>query len=236
MTDTAAARRRGAARDHPARAPRRGVLVGAPLPDLERARDRAAGRGEAEHGGLPAARRRASGSTTPASARATRELVDALLADFEENGLRERGWTKVDLGQGPVPARRGRLRHRDRPRGPARALRAAGRGGGRRAGERFPLALVTPKTHLFLNSTFANQRRQHSAQPRPELVISPEDAAARGIEDGAPGARVQRPRRLRAAPPASPTTPAPACSWRRWAGGTATTPEGAAPRPRRRSC
>ena len=31
------------------------------------------------------------------------ELVDALLADFEENGLRERGWTKVDLGQGPVP-------------------------------------------------------------------------------------------------------------------------------------
>ena len=25
--------------------------------------------------------------------------------------------------------------------------------------DRFPLALVTPKTHLFLNSTFANQRR-----------------------------------------------------------------------------
>jgi anaerobic selenocysteine-containing dehydrogenase len=51
--------------------------------------------------------------------------------------------------------------------------------------ERFPLALITPKTHLFLNSTFANQRRQHDAQPRPELVISPEDAAARGVEDGA---------------------------------------------------
>jgi anaerobic selenocysteine-containing dehydrogenase len=50
--------------------------------------------------------------------------------------------------------------------------------------ERFPLALITPKTHLFLNSTFANQRRQHAAQPRPELVVSPEDAATRGIEDG----------------------------------------------------
>jgi anaerobic selenocysteine-containing dehydrogenase len=52
-------------------------------------------------------------------------------------------------------------------------------------GERYPLALVTPKTHLFLNSTFANQRRQHSAQPHPELILSPVDAAERGIEDGA---------------------------------------------------
>ena len=50
---------------------------------------------------------------------------------------------------------------------------------------RFPLALVTPKTHLFLNSTFANQARQHSAQPEPSVVVHPDDAAARGIEDGA---------------------------------------------------
>jgi anaerobic selenocysteine-containing dehydrogenase len=50
--------------------------------------------------------------------------------------------------------------------------------------ERFPLALITPKTHLFLNSTFANQQRQHSAQPHPEVVVSPRDAATRGIEDG----------------------------------------------------
>jgi anaerobic selenocysteine-containing dehydrogenase len=52
-------------------------------------------------------------------------------------------------------------------------------------GERFPLALITPKTHLFLNSTFANQPRQHAAQPQPELVISPADASSRGIDDGA---------------------------------------------------
>ena len=108
------ARRRGAAGHHPARAPRRGLLLGPSLPDLERARDRAARRGQAEHRGLPAARRaprprrsllrrhRRSSSSTP------------LLAGFEENGLRERGWTKVDLGQGPVPARRRRLRHRER--------------------------------------------------------------------------------------------------------------------------
>ena len=49
--------------------------------------------------------------------------------------------------------------------------------------ERFPLALITPKTHLFLNSTFANQRRQHSAQPHPEVVraapTTPAPAASR---------------------------------------------------------
>ena len=50
---------------------------------------------------------------------------------------------------------------------------------------RYPLALVTPKTHLFLNSTFANQRRQHGAQPAPYVVIHPDDAGPRAIGDGA---------------------------------------------------
>jgi anaerobic selenocysteine-containing dehydrogenase len=111
------------------------------------------------------------------------ELLDAALAGFEEDGLRERGWQKVDLGQGPVPHAHGGF----------------GTAGGRLAlhadweppaevaddalAERFPLAMITPKTHLFLNSTFANQRRQHSAQPAPEVVLHPRDAAVRGIQD-----------------------------------------------------
>ena len=57
--------------------------------------------------------------------------------------------------------------------------------GDERLAERFPLALLTPKTHLFLNSTFANGRRQHAAQPDPYVVIHPVDAEARGIADGA---------------------------------------------------
>jgi anaerobic selenocysteine-containing dehydrogenase len=113
------------------------------------------------------------------------ELADRLLEDFEEDGLRERGWTKVDLGQGPLPHAEGGFG----TEGGRAALHAdyvppaeaadAGRA------ERFPLALITPKTHLFLNSTFANQRRQHSAQPQPEVVLHPDDAAPRGIVDGA---------------------------------------------------
>ena len=34
---------------------------------------------------------------------------------------------------------------------------------------------------MFLNSTFANQERQHSAQPKPFVVVNPADAGPRGI-------------------------------------------------------
>ena len=129
------------------------------------------------------------------------EVLGRLFAD-RPNGvdpgiLRERGWVKVDLGQGDAPHADGNfgtgsgklefsaawlegegidtLPFYDPP------AEAAGGNGE----DRYPLALITPKTHLFLNSTFANQARQHSAQPRPELVIHPDDAAARGIDDGA---------------------------------------------------
>jgi anaerobic selenocysteine-containing dehydrogenase len=113
------------------------------------------------------------------------QLVDALLEGFPENGLRERGWTKIDLGQGDTPHAEGgfgtdtgRVKLHARYEPPAEVADDA-------LAERFPLALVTPKTHLFLNSTFANQQRQHSAQPHPEVVVSPEDAERRGIADGA---------------------------------------------------
>jgi anaerobic selenocysteine-containing dehydrogenase len=113
------------------------------------------------------------------------ELIDELLAGFEEKDLRERGWVKIDLGQGPAPhaeggfaTRSGKLTLRADYVPPAEVADEA-------LGRRFPLALVTPKTHLFLNSTFANQRRQHAAQPRPEVVVSPRDAGDRQIEDGA---------------------------------------------------
>jgi anaerobic selenocysteine-containing dehydrogenase len=113
-----------------------------------------------------------------------RELVDALLADFDEGDLRTRGWKKIDLGQGPVPhadggfgTATGKVTLHASYVPPAEVADAA-------LAERYPLAMVTPKTHLFLNSTFANQRRQHSAQPAPEVVLHPVDADARGVVDG----------------------------------------------------
>ena len=112
------------------------------------------------------------------------QLVDQLLADFDEGDLRTRGWRKVDLGQGPIPhaeggfgTETGRVALHADYLPPAEVADSA-------LAERFPLALITPKTHLFLNSTFANQARQHSAQPSPAVVLHPADAAARGVNDG----------------------------------------------------
>ena len=107
------------------------------------------------------------------------------------------GWKKVDLGQGAAPHAEGAF---GTPDGKLafRADRLAERGidplpffdppaeaADGELARRYPLALVTPKTHLFLNTTFPNQRRQHGAQPEPYVVIHPDDAAARAIEDGA---------------------------------------------------
>jgi anaerobic selenocysteine-containing dehydrogenase len=49
---------------------------------------------------------------------------------------------------------------------------------------RFPLALLTPAAHAFLNSTFANLPKQLRQELRPFVEIHPTDAAARRIEDG----------------------------------------------------
>jgi anaerobic selenocysteine-containing dehydrogenase len=112
------------------------------------------------------------------------ELLDAALDGFVEGELRTRGWQKVDLGQGPIPhadggfgTETGRVTLHAAYEPPAEVADRA-------LAERFPLAMITPKTHLFLNSTFANQRRQHSAQPSPEVVLHPADAAVRGVYDG----------------------------------------------------
>jgi anaerobic selenocysteine-containing dehydrogenase len=138
------------------------------------------------------------GLDDPAFGDSDEELLAQLLAG-EPGGvslerLRERGWQKIDLGQGPAPHAEGNFITPSGRLGlradwladagidtlpfydpPAEAADDNGR---------FPLAMVTPKTHLFLNSSFANQDRQHSAQPEPHVVISPTDAAARGVEDG----------------------------------------------------
>jgi len=113
------------------------------------------------------------------------QLLDALLATGPPlPGLRDRGWAKVDLGQGAVPHAEGRFGTANGRAAlhasyvpPAEVADAA-------LAERYPLALITPKTHLFLNSTFADQDRQRSAQPHPAVVINPADAARRAIGDG----------------------------------------------------
>lgn len=50
--------------------------------------------------------------------------------------------------------------------------------------EHFPLALITPPAHNFLNSSFANLPSFIRAEKEPRLDIHPQDAEKRGISDG----------------------------------------------------
>ncbi|MCA0176740.1 MAG: molybdopterin oxidoreductase family protein [Proteobacteria bacterium] len=49
---------------------------------------------------------------------------------------------------------------------------------------RYPLALITPPSRHFLNSTFVNVKSLRDMEGEPQVEIHPHDAAARGIADG----------------------------------------------------
>lgn len=48
----------------------------------------------------------------------------------------------------------------------------------------YPLSLLTPKPHAFLNSTYGNLPRHRRVQGGQTLTVNPADAGARGIADG----------------------------------------------------
>lgn len=49
---------------------------------------------------------------------------------------------------------------------------------------RYPLQLVSPGAHHFLNTSFANLPAMLKGEKMPTVYLSPEDAAARGVADG----------------------------------------------------
>jgi len=50
---------------------------------------------------------------------------------------------------------------------------------------RYPLALIAPAAHYFLNATFANVPELTARQGPPPIVLHPSDAHARGLREGA---------------------------------------------------
>jgi len=50
--------------------------------------------------------------------------------------------------------------------------------------KRYPLALISPPAHSFLNSSFVNVASLRRAAGKPTLEISASDATTRGIENG----------------------------------------------------
>jgi anaerobic selenocysteine-containing dehydrogenase len=52
--------------------------------------------------------------------------------------------------------------------------------------ERYPLNVISPKSHGFLNSCYANEKHKIRGQGEQFVMISPKDAAARSIREGDP--------------------------------------------------
>jgi anaerobic selenocysteine-containing dehydrogenase len=52
--------------------------------------------------------------------------------------------------------------------------------------ERYPLNVISPKSHGFLNSCYANEPHKIKGQGEQFVLISPKDAAARSIREGDP--------------------------------------------------
>ncbi|HJU55545.1 MAG TPA: molybdopterin oxidoreductase family protein [Pyrinomonadaceae bacterium] len=122
----------------------------------------------------------------------------AALSGITLEGLRERGWMRLNLPETFAPFAEGNFQTAS---GKCELFSAALEAQGLPAvpefippnesaqnapavALRYPLALISPAAHAFLNSSFANLPKQLRQELRPFVEIHPRDAEARGIQDG----------------------------------------------------
>ena len=132
--------------------------------------------------------------------RAALESDDPLLDGVTWEHLSEHGYAKVAVGDDWRPYADGgfgtasgkaelyseALEEQGHDPLPAHVAAAESPSGAPRLAERYPLQLVTAKWSLhFLNSQYANMPRHLAAEGEMPVELSSEDAASRGIEDGA---------------------------------------------------
>jgi anaerobic selenocysteine-containing dehydrogenase len=141
------------------------------------------------------------GLSDPALRESDEELMRQAVANmpftFEE--LRERAYIRLDLPSPHVPFRRGTRVPTASGRIEIASAKAESRGVGllpeyvppyeseERSPElarRYPLALISPPAHSFLNSTFVNVASLRRAAGKPTLEIHADDAQGRGIANG----------------------------------------------------
>jgi anaerobic selenocysteine-containing dehydrogenase len=123
------------------------------------------------HGEVARRLARRLGLTHPAFYESDEQIAAAALPDgVTIERLRERGWLKSSPPR-PAFVRGAALRLSDEVPVPARPMNGW-------------LQLLTPKSHFFLNTTFANMPRQRAAMKRPTLEMHPVDAAARNLTEG----------------------------------------------------
>lgn len=107
----------------------------------------------------------------PALKESDAEIAAAALPEgWTLDGFMADGWRKSSPPRPAIAAREKKLRLAD---GPITAPRRSG-----------PLQLLNPKSHYFLNSTFANMPRHQTAQGEPSVTLNAGDAARLGLVEG----------------------------------------------------
>ena len=137
------------------------------------------------------------GFTEPCFTDSDEEMVDQIvrtIPGIDLNELREKGWVSLNIGDAPfaeggfrTPSGKCELysdRLRDFEPVPTYIPPTEDRLSNPDLARRFPLALISPPAHHFLNSTFVNQFADKEVGPT--LEIHPEDALDRRIETGMP--------------------------------------------------
>jgi anaerobic selenocysteine-containing dehydrogenase len=113
-------------------------------------------------------------------------------------GLREHGWMRLNVPEAFAPFAKGNfptasgkcelfsesLEAQGLPGVPDFIPPSESRQSAHEMAKRYPLALISPAAHAFLNSSFANLPKQLRQELRPFVEIHPLDAEARGIQNG----------------------------------------------------
>ena len=114
---------------------------------------------------------------------------EAMGTSFEQ--LRERGWLPLPVAEAPF-ARGGFPTHNGKAQVEACGLGVPDHVPNHESvasspdlARRYPLAMISPPARHFLNSTFVNVKSLRDIEGEPLVEIHPDDAAARGIDDGA---------------------------------------------------
>ncbi|WP_326634491.1 molybdopterin oxidoreductase family protein [Nonomuraea fuscirosea] len=132
------------------------------------------------------------GMTEPSLFDSDLELAEQLLSSGHPSlegitldRLRKEGWMRMSyprpftpFAEGfPTPSGRLRFPPPGQAYVPSHTAAAAG-------GSPYPLTLITPASHTFLNTTFGNNPELRRRAKDPVVLVNPADAAARGLVDG----------------------------------------------------
>ncbi len=131
-------------------------------------------------------------------ARQALSLDDPALAGITLESLREKGWMRLSVpetfapfAKGSFPTASGKcelysaqLDAQALPAVPEFIPPRESKQSAPELAAKYPLALISPAAHAFLNSTFANLPKHLRQELRPFVEIHPSDALARGIKNG----------------------------------------------------